>query len=165
MKIQLQISIALTMQYMRKIRIQDLMLLTQAQGCGSATWILNNPREWFPLGRLDNGQVQGWTESKYWLLLQAWPCIWIESARDNDNPTTGHHKLCHPAIPVGWTWSKLGKHGKHQLDDLEHSIYDSKHSSYDSMRTLSDLWMPLRPWYVSQIVSKACREQHSQIPE
>ena len=53
--------------------------------------------------------------------------------------------LCHPDIPDGRTRSKLGKHGKHQLDDLEHSIYDSNHSSYDSMRTLSDLWMPVRP--------------------
>ena len=49
------------MKYLRKIRIQGLMSLTHAQGCGSTAWISNNPWERSPLGCLDNGQ---WASSR-----------------------------------------------------------------------------------------------------
>ena len=54
---------------------------------------------------------------------------------------SGFHKLFHPVIPNGRTWSKLGEYGeygehgahgkykKNQTDDLKQSVYirDSKH--------------------------------------
>ena len=53
--------------------------------------------------------------------------------------------MCHPAIPDGRTWSRLGEHGehgengkdgKHQPDNLKHSFYYSKHSICDSKHSI-----------------------------
>ena len=69
----------------------------------------------------------------------------FENANSKLHDIVKLHKLFHPTIPDGRTWSKLGEngeHGKHQPDDLKHSIYDSNPGSPQNRKTSVETWSP-----------------------